>query len=122
MRRERFERLVREAFDSLPEEFRRRIENVAIVVEDVPRGQEDPGRLLSKDPDEVLLMGEFIGIPQTARSCWDVPAGPDHVMLYEKNIEAVCATDDEIREEIRLTLWHELGHYFGMTEDQLEDI
>src|SRR5438552_17768131 len=104
MRRERFERLVREAFDSLPEEFRRRIENLAIVGEDVPRGQEDPGRLLSKDPDEVLLMGEFIGIPQTTRMRCDVPAGPDHILLYEYGLECVCVTDDVRREDIRLTL------------------
>ena len=51
-----------------------------------------------------------------------VEAGPDCIVLYQKNIEAVCESDEEVREEIRLTVLHELGHYFGMTEDELEDV
>jgi predicted Zn-dependent protease with MMP-like domain len=53
---------------------------------------------------------------------FDLPAGPDRIVLYQKNIEAVCSNEDEIRKEIRLTVLHELGHYFGMTEAQLEDV
>jgi predicted Zn-dependent protease with MMP-like domain len=45
---------------------------------------------------------------------FDLPAGPDRIVLYQKNIEAVCSNEDEIRKEIRLTILHELGHYFGM--------
>jgi len=67
-------------------------------------------------------MGEFIGTPATEKSVWDTAAGPDRIVLYQKNIEAVCQTEEEIREEVRLTMLHELGHYFGMTEDQLEDV
>jgi predicted Zn-dependent protease with MMP-like domain len=48
--------------------------------------------------------------------------GPAHIVLYQKNIEAVCATEAEVREQIRMTLIHELGHYFGMTEEQLRDV
>lgn len=119
--RERFHKLVQQALDALPKRFRERIENVAVVVEDVPEGQDDPAKLLKANPDQDLLMGEFIGTMRTEKSVWDTH-GPDRVVLYQKNIEAVCATDDEVREEARLTVLHELGHYFGMEEDQLEDV
>lgn len=122
MTRERFTKLVAEALDALPRPFRERIENVAVVVEDAPAGQDDPARLLARDPDADLLMGEFIGTMRTEKSVWDAAAGPDRVVLYQKNIEALCAGDDEIREEVRLTVLHELGHYFGMNEEQLEDV
>jgi predicted Zn-dependent protease with MMP-like domain len=68
------------------------------------------------------VLGVFEGVPATQKSVFEVPAGPDRIVLYQKNIEAVCSTEDEIRREIRLTVIHELGHYFGMTEAQLEDV
>lgn len=112
MDRERFTQLVREALDALPQRFRERIRNVAVVVEDLPPDGADTG--------DDLLMGLFEGTPVTEKSVWDLQPGPDRVVLYQKNIEAVCDSDDEIREEVRLTVLHELGHYFGMDEDQLE--
>ncbi|MGH9790506.1 MAG: metallopeptidase family protein [Candidatus Acidiferrales bacterium] len=114
MNRERFTQLVREALDALPQRFRARILNVAVVVEDRPPDEADTG--------EDLLMGVFEGTPATEKSVWHLQPGPDRVVLYQKNIEAVCDTDDEIREEVRLTVLHELGHYFGMDEDQLEGV
>ncbi len=48
--------------------------------------------------------------------------GPDHIVLYQKNIEAVCSSEAEVREQIRLTVIHELGHYFGMDENHLKDV
>jgi predicted Zn-dependent protease with MMP-like domain len=114
MTRERFMRLVEESLARLPVRFRGKIENLAIVVEDLPPAKERRG--------EDLLMGVFEGVPATERSVWDASAGPARIVLYQKNIEAACENDDEIREEVRLTLLHELGHYFGMNEDQLEDV
>lgn len=115
MTRDHFKRLVAEAFDALPARFRSRIKNVAVVVEDLPPDGAEAG-------SEDLLMGVFEGTPATQKSVWESAAGPDRVVLYQKNIEAVCDTDDEVREEIRLTVLHELGHYFGLSEDQLEDV
>ena len=71
---------------------------------------------------EHLVLGVFEGVPTTKKSVFDLHAGPDRIVLYQKNIEAVCSNEDEIRQEIRLTILHELGHYFGMTEAQLEDV
>ncbi len=56
------------------------------------------------------------------RSIFDLPTGPDYIVLYQKNIEAVCSSEAEVREQIRLTVIHELGHYFGMDESQLNDV
>jgi len=121
MMRNHFRKVVGEALDSLPVRFRRRLRNVAVLVEDVPAGQLDPRKMLEENPDQDLLMGEFVGVPETDKSVF-VEAGPDCIVLYQKNIEAVCESDEEVREEIRLTVLHELGHYFGMTEDELEDV
>jgi predicted Zn-dependent protease with MMP-like domain len=61
-------------------------------------------------------------VPTIKKSIFDLPMGPDHVVLYQKNIEAVCSSEADVREQIRLTVIHELGHYFGMDEYQLKDV
>ena len=118
MTREQFNKLVAEALDSLPAEFRRRIANVAVLVEDRPE-HEPPSK--PGGPRRILL-GVFHGVPMTHKSVFQLPAGPDYVVLYQKNIEAICRTDDEVREQVRRTVIHEFGHYFGMTEEQLKGV
>ena len=118
MKREHFAKVVEEALDSFPAEFRRRIRNVAVLVEDMPPNQPSP----QPGQQRRLLLGLFHGVPTTKKSVFDLPAGPDHIVLYRKNIEAVCSSEAEVREQIRLTLIHELGHYFGMDENQLKDV
>jgi predicted Zn-dependent protease with MMP-like domain len=114
MSREDFINVAEETLDSLPREFRSRIHNVAILVEDFPQHQSTQrGR---------LLLGIFHGVPATKRSVFDLSVGPAHIVLYQKNIEAVCSNEAEVRHQIRQTLIHELGHYFGMTEEQLKDV
>ena len=61
-------------------------------------------------------------MPTTKKSIFALPTGPDYIVLYQKNIEAVCSSEAEVREQIRLTVIHELGHYFGMDETQLKDV
>jgi len=118
MSREEFNRLVGEALDSLPAEFRRRIENVAVLVEDRP-AQEPPS---APGGPKRLLLGIFHGVPLTQRSSFQTFVAPSEIVLYQKNIEAVCANDDQVREQIRRTVIHEFGHYFGMTEEQLKGV
>jgi predicted Zn-dependent protease with MMP-like domain len=118
MKREHFVKVVEEGLDSLPQEFRSRIKNVAILVEDFPPNQLPP----QPGPQRRLLLGIFHGVPATKKSVFDLPTGPAHIVLYQKNIEAVCSNEVEVRQQIRLTLMHELGHYFGMTEEQLRDV
>lgn len=119
MKREDFRQAVGEAVDSLPWEFRSRIRNVAVLVEDLPPAElpAQPGQ-----PRRILL-GLFHGVPMTQKSFFQGPIGaPDYVVLYQKNIEAVCSTETEVREQIRRTVIHEMGHYFGMSEEQLKHV
>jgi predicted Zn-dependent protease with MMP-like domain len=116
MEREQFAKIMQEVLDSLPEEFRSRISNVAVLVEDLP-----PGQSPSSHPKK-LLLGLFHGVPMTKKSVFNLPTGPDYVVLYQKNIEAVCSTEAEVRNQIKLTVIHEFGHYFGMDEEQLKDV
>jgi len=118
MKREHFVKAVEETLDTLPEEFRCRIQNVAVLVEDLPANQ------LSSQPGKQrrLLLGIFHGVQTTKKSVFDLPSGPDHIVLYQKNIEAVCSSEAEVRTQIRLTVIHELGHYFGLDEEQLKDV
>jgi len=122
MKREPFLDLVRAALDSLPWKFRKHIRNVAVVVEDVPPRARSSHR---------LLMGIFEGTPRTEQSFFNVATEPNRIVLYQKNIEAHAevvaaksgrSVEDAIREEVRLTVLHEFGHYFGLDEKALEDI
>src|ERR1700739_2212471 len=118
MKQEHFVKVVEEALDSLPQEFRSRIKNVAILVEAFPPNQSP----LQPGQQRRLPLGIFHGVPTTKKSIFDLPTGPDHIVLYQKNIEAVCSSEAEIRKQIRLTVIHELGHYFGIDEEQLKDV
>ena len=118
MKHKHFVKVVEEVLDSLPQEFRSRIRNVAVLVEDVPPNQPSP----QSGRQRPLLLGIFHGVPTTKKSIFDLPTGPDYIVLYQKNIEAVCSSEAEVREQIRLTVIHELGHYFGMDENQLKDV
>jgi len=118
MKRQHFVKVVEETLDSLPGEFRSRIRNVAVLVEDKPPNQPSP----RSGQQRRLILGLFHGVPTTRKSIFDLATGPDYIVLYQKNIEAVCSSEAEIREQIRLTVIHELGHYFGMDEDQLKDV
>jgi predicted Zn-dependent protease with MMP-like domain len=112
MERKRFDQLVEQALEQLPEVFRQKLTNVAIIVEDRPPRDAEDG---------TILLGLFHGIPQTEKSVF-YAAPPDRIFLYQKNIEAVCSSDGQVRGQIRDTLLHELGHYYGLSEDELRDI
>lgn len=121
MTRDQFRRLVAEVLDTLPDEFRERMDNIVVLVEDAPgrRARTPPPR--STRPAK-LLLGVFVGTPRTQKSVFNLAAGPDRIVLYQKNIEAVCRNEAEIRREVRLTVIHEIGHFFGMDEEQLRHV
>jgi predicted Zn-dependent protease with MMP-like domain len=120
---QRFTEIVADALDSLPQEFRRRMKNVAVLVEDYPP---EPERRLPRPrgiaSPRQLILGHFIGVPATKKSVFDGPMMPDRVVLYQRNIEAVCRTEEEIEHQIRMTVIHEVGHYFGLSEDELRHV
>ena len=122
MTRERFVKLIEEVLDSLPPEFRSRIQNLAVLVEDRPPSARRPMRKAGPAKNQRLILGVFHGVPATQKSVFDLCAGPNHIVLYQKNIEAICSNEAEIRHEVRCTVLHELGHYFGMSEFQLRNL
>jgi predicted Zn-dependent protease with MMP-like domain len=109
MKREDFVKVAEETLDSLPEEFRIRIQNVAILVEDFP-ANERPHKLGQR---KRLLLGIFHGVPATKRSVFNLPTGPDHIVLYQKNIEAVCSSEAEVRHQIRRLSYMNWGTILG---------
>ena len=115
MERDRFTKLVEEVLDRLPARFRERIHNLVVMVED------RPPREIARSRDG-LVLGVYQGVPATQKSVFDMSFGPDRIVLYQKNIEDVCSSDAEIRHEVRQTVLHELGHYFGMDEEQLKGV
>ncbi len=118
MTREYFRELVAEAIDTIPLKFARAIDNVAIVIEDEPSAE-----LLEEiemDPDHDILLGLYQGTPLNERGWGYGNQLPDRITLYQASIEEDCNGDeDEIVVAVGETLIHELGHYFGMSEDEI---
>ncbi|MCI2430803.1 metallopeptidase family protein [Candidatus Acetothermia bacterium] len=113
MTRSQFEELVHETLHALPAFFRRRLQNVLIIVQDAP----DPeiARELGDD-----LLGLYHGTPLTERSVFHERLEPDIIYIYQKNIESLADSEEEVRRQVRITVIHEIGHYFGLDEAQLE--
>jgi len=115
--REDFERIVEKALNTLPEEYRTFLTNITLTIEDYP-SKEDAGRLKTR---KELLLGLFSGVPYPSKGgFFDIPHPlPDTIILFQRNIENICSTERELEEQIRATLIHEVGHYFGLSEGDL---
>ena len=116
--RQEFRRLVSEAIASLPPQVAERLQNVEVVVEDRPTREELA--LAGVEPPETLF-GLYTGTPLTERGSWYGLVLPDKITLYQRSIEEACRTKRQVREQIRTTLMHEIGHHFGLSEDELEE-
>lgn len=114
-----FTGIVQAAIDELPQQFIEAVEDVTIEVMDRPTP-----RLLSRlgTKKDGLLLGLYTGVPRTHRSVEDSGRLPDSIYLFQANIESVCSTQEELIEQTRVTLLHEIGHYFGMDEDDLTEL
>lgn len=119
MEREEFERLVFKAVDELPEEFREKLDNVDIVVEDLP-SMHQIGRLRIKNP--LQLLGLYEGVPALKRGSGYSMVPPDKITLFRKSIEAKCRFSGRIEQEIGRVLRHEIAHHFGFDERTLRRI
>jgi predicted Zn-dependent protease with MMP-like domain len=106
--------------DRLPRQFRDQLRNVEFVVEDRPSRD----LLLSEnlDPDADTIYGLYQGIPLPERSSLDPPLLPDKITIYADPLLEDFPDLDELREEIRLTVLHEIAHYFGMDEEEIDDL
>jgi predicted Zn-dependent protease with MMP-like domain len=114
-----FAALVEEALRDIPEPFAGHLEGVAVDVEPLPDAQvcEEMG---IDDPQEIL--GLYHGTPLTERSVEDGIRLPDRITIYQRNIEAMCRSRREMIEQIRTTVLHEIGHFFGLSENDLEEL
>ena len=115
-----FERVVAEVLAELPAPFRDRLSNVAVMVADWP----EPGDARSvcshaHDDEEDDLLGLYQGIPLGERGTDYHLALPDRITIYRRPILDLCRTEEEVRAEIRDTVVHEVGHYFGLSDDEL---
>ena len=117
--REQFALLVQQALEEIPARFRREMVNVAVVVEDVP--PPDVLEEMEVGPDDTLF-GLYQGTPLTERGWGYGNALPDRISIYREPILEACEDDAEIRDCIAETVIHEFGHYFGMSEDEIEEI
>jgi predicted Zn-dependent protease with MMP-like domain len=113
-----FEILVERALKTVPRKFKKYFGNISVIVEDRP--SDDDAEAVDVPPDE--LLGLFRGIDFGSKGgLFDVPSPlPDAIVLYQKNLEDICSSEGELIEEIRMTVVHEIGHYFGMSEEELE--
>ena len=118
MNRAKFEKLVDESIQELPAEFREKLENVVVIVEDYP-SEEILERM--EIPRGDTLFGLYEGTPLTDRGAAS-PLYPDRIWIFQVPIESHCHTENEIREEIKTTIVHEIGHFFGLDDDYLEDL
>ncbi|MFN8039756.1 MAG: metallopeptidase family protein [Acidimicrobiales bacterium] len=106
---ERFEELVGEALDGIPSGLGRMMDNVAVFVRDT-----------SGDP---YLLGLYEGIPLTQREGYGVgPAMPDRITIYRLPILARCRSEAEVVQQVRITVVHEVGHHFGISDDRLHEL
>ena len=119
MDRNRFEWLVARAVEVLPEEFRSRLQNIDVVVEDSPTASQLRKAGLRHHES---LLGLYEGVPQTKRGSHYGLVPPDKITLFRKPIETRCRDDDEIRAVIEKVVKHEIAHHFGISDARLEQI
>ena len=120
MDKSEFEKIVELTFERLPDKFKQAIDNVGIVVEDFPSSEViDNLRLHSRSQ----LLGLYQGVPLNKRGVGYgmYPISPDKISLYQSNIEAQCRNIAEIEQKIYEVLIHEIGHYFGMSEEEIKN-
>lgn len=119
MRRSEFEDLIAEAFEQLPEQFQRALHNVEIRVRWKPTQQELAQAEVDPRGD---LFGLYVGVPLTQRGQGYNMVLPDTIYIYQSAHERYCRTPEDIVEQARKTLLHEIGHYFGIDEDRMHEL
>jgi len=104
---DRFEELVGEALDGIPEELGRRMDNVAVRV---------------RDDSRAGLLGLYEGVPLTKRGDYGGLAMPDRITIYRRPILRRCRSEEEVVEQVRITVIHEVAHHFGIDDDRLDEL
>ncbi len=118
MRRSDFERLVLQALEEIPDKFRDALQNIDIQV----RWRPTPAELRRAGVRRGSLFGVYLGVPLTKRGRGYSMTLPDAIVIYQHTHERYCRTEAEIVEQVRQTLFHEIGHYLGIDEDRLQEL
>ncbi len=111
---EEFEEVVSKAIEDLPEEFKSKLDNVDVVVEDYPSAE-----IRRRFPPNRLILGLYQGVPHKRRTTGYGLVLPDKITLFKRNIEMVSSSREEIYARIRKTLLHEIGHHFSLSDRDL---
>jgi len=117
MTKEKFEELVNEGIRAIPKKFLEKLDNVDIVIEDEPTPYQ-LRKLMARGG--FLIFGLYEGIPQIKRGHYGQVL-PDKITIFQKPIERVAQTEEEIKEIVKKTVWHEIAHHFGMDERRIKE-
>ena len=109
MTRQRFDELVGDALDLIPADLASAIDNVVILVQD-------------RDADEPGLLGLYEGVALTERDSWYGGSLPDTITIYRKALLDVCDSEDQVVDEVAITVIHEIAHHFGIDDDRLHEL
>jgi predicted Zn-dependent protease with MMP-like domain len=113
---EEFHQMMDHALGVIPGGFKEKIENLAFISEPYP-SESDMERLGTKS--KYSLLGLYSGVPYTKRSTWYSSVLPDRIILFQRNIESLCSSKEELMEKIKEVIIHEVAHYFGMDENEV---
>jgi len=113
MSREEFEEIVTEGIAAIPEKFLKKLKNVAIVIEDEPTPIQEKKLKVRRGWS---IFGLYEGVPQLARGSNYTAVLPDKITIFKKAIEVAARNEEEIKEIVKNTVWHEIAHHFGMDE------
>jgi len=119
MDKEKFEGLVEEALSEIPDKFKRLLDNLAVIVEAKPSRDLYDKSGVSRFS---TIMGLYHGVPYKNRGPFYGNLTPDVITIYQESIESFCSTEKEIRKKVREVVFHEIGHYFGLSEEELMEI
>ena len=111
-----FERLVKSAYDLIPDEFLTRMENIAVIVEPEPGADQ---LMRGRVPPGATLFGLYEGRPLTGRSVFDSFGLPDRITIFQGPHERAARSPEHLAKLVEDTIWHEVAHYFGMNEAQV---
>lgn len=115
---ERFDALITRAMDELPQEYITGLQNVAIVMADEPTYEQREKMKLGHN----LLLGLYEGVPLPLRGSGWSGMLPDKITLFKNQILAVVRNEEELFEQIKRTLWHEIAHYYGIDHDRMDEL
>jgi predicted Zn-dependent protease with MMP-like domain len=119
MEREKFEKLTEEALAQIPKKFKKLISNLVVLVEEKASRE-----IFEKTGSTPLssILGHYHGVPFKHRGPFYGNIPPDVIVIYQKPIESICSTEEEIKKKVREVVFHEIGHYFGLSEKELREI